>query len=142
MKKLILASLVALMALTVAAPAMAAESTADVFLNRPQQVKELTNVEVVYTETGVDINITVDEGPIWPTLHLFDIYANELDSRGYSAKDRIILSFSSITNGFAIHFDGTSEKWVEKIQRNFSQGTLPIKVAYPLSVFLANHGIN
>jgi len=142
MKKLILASFVALMALTIAVPAMAAENTADVPLNQGQQLKQLTNVEVVYTETGVDVNITIDEGPIWPTIHLAEIYANELSGRSKSAKDRINLSFSTITNGFAIHFDGTSEKWVEKIQKNFSQGTYPARLMFPFSTFLSNHGID
>lgn len=142
MKKLILASLVALMTLTFAVPAMAAENTADIPLSQGQQLKQLTNVEVVQTETGVDVNITIDEGPIWPTLHLAEIYANELAGRSKSAKDRIILSFSSITNGFAIHFDGSSEKWVEKIQKNFSEGTYPARLMFPFSAFLSKHGIN
>ena len=129
------------MALTLAGPAMAQE-TESAELTMIQQLKEQVNIEVNNTETGVTINFTIDEGPIEPTLHLLDIYANHLENRDYSARDRVNISFSSITNGFAMHIDGTQPKFVEKIQKRVSNVDFPARLKHRMVRFLGNHGIN
>lgn len=140
MKKVILSSLVALLALTVATPAMA-QTTEDTQLTRPQQVKELVEVDVVNTDTGVSISLTINEGPIMPTLHLCEIWAEELMGREWSARDRVNITSEAVTNGFALNIDGTQPQFVEKIQERVAEVNLPARISNLVLIFLANHGI-
>ena len=138
-KKVILGSLFAILALTTAGSAMAQETDAD--FNRIQQVKELVEVDVVNTDTGISVSFTISEGPIQPTLHLGEIYAEELMNRDLSARDRINITTESVSNGFAINIDGTEAKFVEKIQARAAGVNFPARINNLLLQFLANHGI-
>ncbi|MBU1130694.1 hypothetical protein KJ840_01000 [Patescibacteria group bacterium] len=137
MKKVILSSLIAILALTVAAPALAAEGEGSI---RGQQIKELVKVDVVNTDTGVAISFAINEGPIWPTLHLMDAWFEELMGRDWSIRDRVNITTESVTNGFAINIDGTQPQYVEKIQ-NQAALNLPSRINNILSILFANHGV-
>jgi len=139
MKKVILGSLFAILALTAAGSAMAQETNVE--LNRAQQIKNLVEVDVTNTDTGVSISLTINEGPIQPTLHLLDIYANELVGRTLSARDRVNVTTNLVSNGFTINIDGTQPQFVEKIQARAAGVNFPARISNLLLQFLANHGI-
>jgi len=138
MKKVILSSLVALIALTVGLPAMA--QTADTTpLTRVQQLKQYANVNVNNTLNG--IAITVTGTTFGYDQKLVNLFFEELFKRSWDVKDRINITISQIANGFQINIEGTQTKYVEKIQHRAEPLNLPAKINNLLLQFLANHGI-
>jgi len=138
MKKVILSSFIAILALAIALPVMAQE-TDSAPLSRIQQFKQYANVDVINTANG--IAITVTGTTFGYDQKLVNLYFEQLFKKSWSAKDRINVAVSQIANGFAINIDGTQPQYVEKIQQRAGQLDLPAKINSLLLQFLASHGI-
>lgn len=105
-----------------------------------QHLKNYVNVQVIETNTGVQINLSSTDPSI--NEKLTNIYYDNYFNRGtYGFDGNVVISGGLIDNGFALNIDSSDPQVIAKIQDEFKTSDYNPKVISYVEDLLAQHGM-